>query len=422
MGSFNALPALDIKQQPGPMEQMGGVMQLKALKGQLAAQPGQLQLQQQQIEAQKRMLDDKAAETAAMKEWADGQGKISMDALPDLILKHGGSADASLGMKQKLIAQQQTIQTLTKEKRDMALSQATDINNAASDVLSLPPELRPAAFAQKQKELLAKGSISAQDAQAPYDEDILKIHAAGSAHAKDQLEIADKQATAAAAMLNAKARMAQAEKPPAEITDIADYTKTYLAGKNMPDTASNRLLARQQYYKDRQPFGAQKIQIEQQRADTADVAAGRKDTDFIDKTYVKPANDVEKSYQMFMDAYNNRNNAKTGAESMLALSTHLTTTFGNVKGARITKDMIEHHLGARNISDSAQVAIQKLTTGDVLSANQWDAFKGLISQSRNLSWDTVQKEAKRRGVDVSGSLPDDLKGGKPEKADPLGIR
>jgi hypothetical protein len=47
----------------------------------------------------------------------------------------------------------------------------------------------------------------------------------------------------------------------------------------------------------------------------------------------------------------------------------------------------------------------------VLSPNQWDAFKGLISQSRNLSWGTVQKEAKRRGVDVSGSLPDDVKGG-----------
>jgi len=197
-------PALDIKQQPGPIEQLGGVMQLKALQGQLAAQPGQLQLQQQQIEAQKRALDDKAAETAAMKEWAEGQGKISMDALPGLILKHGGSADASLSMKNNLLKQQQTIQTLKKEQRDQALSQATDINNAASDILSLAPELRPAAYAQKQQELLARGSISAQDAKAPYDEDILKIHAAGSAHAKEQLEIADKQATAAAAALNAK--------------------------------------------------------------------------------------------------------------------------------------------------------------------------------------------------------------------------
>src|SRR6202008_251545 len=101
MGSF--YPALDIKQPEGPLQQVGQVMQLKALKGQLAAQPGQLTLQQQQIESQKRILDDKAAETAAMKEWADAQGKISMDSLPDLVLKHGGSADARMAMQQKLI-------------------------------------------------------------------------------------------------------------------------------------------------------------------------------------------------------------------------------------------------------------------------------------------------------------------------------
>lgn len=143
-----------------------------------------------------------------------------------------------------------------------------------------------------------------------------------------------------------------------------------------------------------------------------------KDRDFIDKTYVKPANDVEKSYQMFTDAYNNRNNAKTGAESMLALSTHLATTFGNVKGARVTKDMIEHHLGARGIGDSALVAVQKLTNGDVLSPDQWDAFKSLITQSRNLTWDTTKKEAARRNVDVTGSLPADV-GGKGASNDPF---
>jgi hypothetical protein len=259
MGSM--FPALDIKQPEGPIQQLGGVMQLKALQGQVAAQPGQLQLQQQQIEAQKRQLDDKQAETAAMKEWAEGQGKISMDTLPDLILKHGGSADASLGMKQKLLAQQQAIQGLTKEKRDNALAQANAIGNAAQDVLSLPEELRPQAYAQKQRELLNAGVIT-QDHVAPYDPDQLKMLAAGSAHAKDALELEDKRQTAAAAALNAKARMAQAEKPPAEVTDIADYTKTYLGAKNLPDTPSNQLLARQQYYKDKQPFGAQKLQIQ----------------------------------------------------------------------------------------------------------------------------------------------------------------
>lgn len=158
-----------------------------------------------------------------------------------------------------------------------------------------------------------------------------------------------------------------------------------------------------------QPYGAARIEIAREGLNQREATADKKDQDFIDKTYVKPANDAEKSYQMFMDAYNNRNNAKTGAESMLALSTHLATTFGNVKGARVTKDMIQEHLGARGISDKVLVAVQSLTNGDVLSPDQWDAFKDLISNSRKLSWDTVQKEADRRKVDVSGSLPADLK-------------
>ena len=100
----------------------------------------------------------------------------------------------------------------------------------------------------------------------------------------------------------------------------------------------------------------------------------------------------------------------TGAESMLALSTHLSTTFGNLKGSRITKDMIEHHLGARSIPDSALVAVQRLTNGDVLSPDQWDAFHKLIGESRKLSWQTAQKEAKRANLPVD-FLPPDLQGG-----------
>ncbi len=135
----------------------------------------------------------------------------------------------------------------------------------------------------------------------------------------------------------------------------------------------------------------------------------------LNKDYVKPANDVEKSYQMMNNAYHDYKAAAakgqelpTGAESMLALSTHLATTFGNVKGARVTKDMIEHHLGARSIPDSALVAVQRLTNGDVLSPDQWEAFHHLIGESRKLSWQTATKEAKRANLPVD-FLPEDLK-------------
>lgn len=135
-----------------------------------------------------------------------------------------------------------------------------------------------------------------------------------------------------------------------------------------------------------------------------------------DKAYVQPAEAVEKSYEMMDNAYREYKDAEakgqklpTGAQSMVALSTHLSTTFGNVKGARITKDMIQEHLGARSISDAALVAMQKFTNGDVLSPDQWDAFHDLIKQSRDLSWKTAVKEAQRKKIPVD-FLPPDLQG------------
>jgi hypothetical protein len=133
-----------------------------------------------------------------------------------------------------------------------------------------------------------------------------------------------------------------------------------------------------------------------------------------DKAYVQPAEQVEKSYQMMNQAYNEYQGAAaqgqdlpTGAQSMVALSTHLATTFGNVKGSRITKDMIQEHLGARSVSDSALVAIQKLTNGDVLSPAQWSAFHDLISNSRRLSWQIAATEAQRKAIPTN-FLPPDL--------------
>lgn len=122
------------------------------------------------------------------------------------------------------------------------------------------------------------------------------------------------------------------------------------------------------------------------------------------------AEDTDKSYQMFQDAYNEYKAANgklpTGAQSMLALSTHLSTTFGNVKGSRVTKDMIQEHLGARSVSDTALVAVQKLTSGDVLSPKQWAAFNDLITDSRNKQWDNAVANAHYRGLPAD-FLPED---------------
>jgi hypothetical protein len=142
--------------------------------------------------------------------------------------------------------------------------------------------------------------------------------------------------------------------------------------------------------------------------------ASRKDIAAHDKAYIEPANKVEQSFGMMDKAYQEYEAARaqgkelpTGAQSMLALSTHLSTTFGNVKGARVTKDMIQEHLGARGISDKALVAVQRITNGDALSPDQWDAFHDLVGQSRMLTWNTAVREADRKHVPMD-FLPDGL--------------
>lgn len=144
-------------------------------------------------------------------------------------------------------------------------------------------------------------------------------------------------------------------------------------------------------------------------------AASRKDITAHDRDYIKPAEATEKSYQMMQHAYQEYEAARaagktlpTGAQSMLALSQHMATTFGGVKGNRVTKEMIQEHLGARSISDSALVAIQRLTNGDALAPDQWEAFYQLIGESRKISWQQAAKAADRKHIPVD-FLPEDLK-------------
>jgi hypothetical protein len=67
--------------------------------------------------------------------------------------------------------------------------------------------------------------------------------------------------------------------------------------------------------------------------------------------------------------------------------------------------MIQEHLGARGVTDSAIVAVNKLINGDKLSPAQWEAFHDLIQTSRNLTWDTAVREADRKHVPID-FLPD----------------
>jgi hypothetical protein len=155
----------------------------------------------------------------------------------------------------------------------------------------------------------------------------------------------------------------------------------------------------------------QKIKADADFSQTTDIFGNKptldkkemlKREDTFQKDVVNKAYDTEKSFQMANQAYGEYLKAKghlpTGAQSMLMLSNHLSTTFGNVKGSRVTKDMIQEHLGARGVSDTALTAVQRLTNGDQLSPDQWKAFNDLIGQSRDITWNNAISSAKNQGI------------------------
>jgi hypothetical protein len=117
---------------------------------------------------------------------------------------------------------------------------------------------------------------------------------------------------------------------------------------------------------------------------------------------VTPAMQVENTYQKAVDVYNDyqklRRQGKTfatGAQSVQMLSYHIANTFGgaNMKGGRVTKDLIEKHIGARGVSDSVVTAVQKLVDGDQLSPAQWDAFFSMVKETRDETWRGVLNDA-----------------------------
>src|SRR5271156_2720291 len=101
MASISALPALDIKPAPNPLEQYANALSVKNMIG-------QGQEQQQQIQLTQAQIDDQKASTAAMQQW-DGK---NWNDLPGLIRQNGGSAQAVWGARAKILDQSKTLSTI----------------------------------------------------------------------------------------------------------------------------------------------------------------------------------------------------------------------------------------------------------------------------------------------------------------------
>jgi hypothetical protein len=136
---------------------------------------------------------------------------------------------------------------------------------------------------------------------------------------------------------------------------------------------------------------------------TAGAGVRNKQTEDFAKDYVNPAEAIERSYNMFQEAYDaiKRGDAKTGAEDMLMLSQHLGTTFGQVKGSRMNRDLIQEHKDAIGMQDRITRYANNLASGQQLSPDQREEFGKMISNMRELTWQIAAKEALRRDQPVN---------------------
>ena len=142
------------------------------------------------------------------------------------------------------------------------------------------------------------------------------------------------------------------------------------------------------------------------------VGKGNKTRDAaFQKNYIDNSEKIETAYQMYqhaMEAYR-RGDRQTGASTMLALSQHIGTTFGQVKNSRQTRDLIEQHKNAIGLVDRLERFGNSLVTGDELSESQMKEFGDQIAAFRKLQWEQATKEAKRQNENID-FLPPDLEG------------
>jgi hypothetical protein len=180
MGSFQvARPTVQPIEQP---DVLNNFAKLQAMRGQAQQQ----QIQAAQAPYQQQILQEEATQapiktqemqtaardqqamTAAMHQW-DGK---SLDDLPSLVLKNGGSSTAVMGLKQKALEQRQTYSKIAADDATTGSKQIDTLKNkndmvygALQSVLQLPDEQLPQALTAKAQELVQQGLLDPQHGQ-----------------------------------------------------------------------------------------------------------------------------------------------------------------------------------------------------------------------------------------------------------------
>jgi hypothetical protein len=105
------LPSLSIRPPENPLDQYAKALSVKSMIGGQQIQQEQLKGAQLENQNVQQSIADRNAMTQALKDW-DGQ---DFNALPSLVLKNGGSANAVFGLRKQILDQKQTLSKIASD-------------------------------------------------------------------------------------------------------------------------------------------------------------------------------------------------------------------------------------------------------------------------------------------------------------------
>jgi hypothetical protein len=157
-----ARPSVAYQPQGGDMGDMvAKAMQLKSMAQGQQLQQQQIQGAQQENQIRQIQVNDQQAMTKAMQEW-DGK---DYNALPGIVVKHGASANAVMGLKNSIIEQQTRLTQLSKDQLANEKVKNDYLAQLLDNVKSLPPDQQPQAFEQAKADAVSKQYLDPQHAQ-----------------------------------------------------------------------------------------------------------------------------------------------------------------------------------------------------------------------------------------------------------------
>lgn len=221
------LPALGVNPPAPQQNSLDQYARLLQLKNQMAEQPLRNQALQQQVQEggvdlqqKQQQLTDQKALTSAMQSW---DGKDYNDLIP-LIVKNGGSAQAVMGLKSKLLEQQTALSTAFKNNADGAKAQVDaakekgDLLDGALSPLVDPKQVSdadlPNALTTTAQSLTQRGLLDPQHAQAV--QALVQTAQQNPAQVRQQLDIMRKSGLAQSQILDEAAKKAAVDKDTAQ--------------------------------------------------------------------------------------------------------------------------------------------------------------------------------------------------------------